>query len=264
MFHLMMLMMLTAMKLMMLMKLTSVQHLINKYNSNPFVKNSLGSNILHYCAFQNDVNMVDYVMSIKGVPELINEHNRFGYTPVLLGAHQGNVDFVKHLIEVYGADISITNGQDGSSLLHFVVKYFDLDMIDYVLSKDPMLLEACDKFHTTPVFNAAAYGSLNVVKHLVENHKANVGTTILHFACRSDSVELVDYIISLDLSRVESVHGNGRTPLFYAVFHNKPQIFQHLVDKYNENAYYVSYDDTNFMHHAIRTDNPKTSNTTLL
>jgi ankyrin repeat protein len=119
-------------------KLTSVHHLISKYNSNPLVKNLLSSNILHYYALQNDVKIVDYVMSIKGVPELINEHN-----------------------------------QADANILHFACSGDSVELVDYIISLDPSRVESVDKGGQTPLFYAALHNQPQMFQHLIDNHNVN-------------------------------------------------------------------------------------------
>ncbi|XP_046579349.1 ankyrin repeat and KH domain-containing protein mask-like [Haliotis rubra] len=112
----------------------------------------------------------------------------------------------------------------------------------------------CRQSGSTPVMRAARMGHLEVMKLLV-NKGANVslantpGNNMLHLACVDGPVEVVQYVLPLDVVDINSRGWNERTPLMIAGITGTLKIVDVLVSKGGDVSL-VDKDSNNILHLA--------------
>jgi len=163
-----------------------------------------GTICLHHAASNDRPKMCEFLIS-KGCE--VNQRDKLGRTPLMDAAEIGSIEVIDVLM-THGADV---NAEDREH--HTALSY----CIDFVSKKDPQFFESAKRLvqhganpnyagkfaHRTLLHCAAAQGNLELVKQLVEEHKAAV-----------------------------RVHDNeGKTPMIYAHDHKHDDILQYLTEK---------------------------------
>lgn len=116
----------------------------------------------------------------------INSRSCEGYTPLLLAAYRGNIDIIKELIK-FGADYSLINNS-GLSILHMAAQGNKPSVIVYFMEKYQIDL----------------------------NQRDNVGSTALHWACYSGSIDAFNYLVHYNVD-INCQDSEGKTPLHLAI-----------------------------------------------
>ncbi|XP_076285725.1 uncharacterized protein LOC143211701 isoform X2 [Lasioglossum baleicum] len=111
----------------------------------------------------------------------------------------------------------------------------------------------------TPLHYAAKSDKLEVVKYLIEEKGANVnvkdndGQTPLHSAANSDKLEVVKYLIEEKGANVNVKDNDGQTPLHSAAKSDKLEVVKYLVDK-GANVNVKDNDGQTPLHSAAKSD----------
>ncbi|XP_046341648.2 uncharacterized protein LOC124122611 isoform X1 [Haliotis rufescens] len=171
-----------------------------------------GNTILHVACSGGLLDMVKYVLSKK--IEFINEISDGGKTPVIEAAFRGNLEMFRHLVES-GGNPRVTDA-DGNTGLHVASKRGHLDIVKYNLSEQFVNIDdgGCGK--RTPIMMAAEKGHTEVLKHLV-SEKADLGlqdeggNNILHIACMWGHLEIVKYVLSLNVIDIHVLNKRDQT-----------------------------------------------------
>jgi ankyrin repeat protein len=105
---------------------------------------------------------------MKQNPDIINQTNESGFSPLILACYRGNVEVAKFLMDNV-KDINYKS-QEGTALAGLSVKY-NKDLVEYLLKRkaDPNI---ADTTGTTPLIWAVKTGNEELVKFLLE-YKAN-------------------------------------------------------------------------------------------
>ncbi|XP_028131929.1 uncharacterized protein LOC114327487 [Diabrotica virgifera virgifera] len=190
----------------------------------------------------------------------INAKDNESWMPLHWAVQLGSLDVVKYLVE-RGANINALTA-DGRAPLELAVQKNCVDIIEFLkkaqsgLNKELLAvvngddlnrvkalvsqgasLEAKDNSDNTPLHNACNNGHVKVVEYLVEEGaslkvKNKDGETPLHVAAQHDSIlEVIEFILNRDLSGINDITNNGRTPLHLAIQGNKPSTVKLLLKK---------------------------------
>ncbi|WP_027380929.1 ankyrin repeat domain-containing protein [Chryseobacterium daeguense] len=105
---------------------------------------------------------------MKQNPDIINQTNDNGFSPLILACYRGNVEVAKFLIDNV-KDVNYKS-QEGTALAGLSIRY-NKDLAEYLLKKkaDPNI---ADTTGTTPLIWAVKTGNEELVKLLLE-YKAN-------------------------------------------------------------------------------------------
>ena len=147
--------------------------------------------ILKYC--QTNLSKDDF-------KELINKKNSKGVAALHYASFHGNVDIIKYLIN-YGADIKVLTGRK-LNVIHYAAQGNKPNSLVYyyLFHKNEIDLEKVD----------------------------NGGSTPLHWASFSSSVELSMYLLNYGVN-INKKDKNGNTPLHLAVIKNSYKMVQKLL-----------------------------------
>lgn len=117
------------------------------------------------------------------------------------------------------ADIAEKKAQKNEELV-MAAKEGDLEKVKRLVESGANVNEITTKGHTTPLFNAALYGHLDIVVYLVENvakvnKRSGEHDTALHGAAAQGHLDIVKYLVERDAdTNVVDLYGD--TPLSLA------------------------------------------------
>ncbi len=120
----------------------------------------------------------------------INSKSKEGFTPILLAAYKGNIEIIKLLIE-NGGDYRQTN-KSGLSVLHMAAQ-----------GNQPSVIVFFKEIYNKDI-----------------NEKDNVGSTVLHWSCYSESLDVLNLLFSYNTA-VDMQDGEGNTPLLLSITFGK-------------------------------------------
>ncbi|MBV7331865.1 sigma-70 family RNA polymerase sigma factor [Chloroflexi bacterium TSY] len=137
-----------------------------------------------------------------------------------------NLGQIANLLIQHGAEVSIW---DAAALGR-------LDLVRTLIQDEPQLVNArhLDYLNLTPLYNAALFGSIDIVELLVENgaeFQAAIepGYTPLHAAAWTGNVEIAKRLLA-EGANIHSQAKNGATPLHCAVWRGHLDFTHHLLD----------------------------------
>ncbi|XP_046543258.1 ankyrin repeat domain-containing protein 50-like [Haliotis rubra] len=175
------------------------------------------NNILHCACRGGDIELVKYILSL----DMYNIETRNGdsYTPLLIAARWGNKEVVELLVQL-GASLSKI-AYSGDNILHMPCYRGHLDVMKYLLSLNVGGINKKGWYFRTPVMTAAARGHKEVVELLVKHgavltFKERSGNNILYLASNSGNLDLVEYVISLNVVDINSRGWRNKTALMKA------------------------------------------------
>jgi len=143
------------------------KYLINR-GANLLAKDRNGNSVLHLCAENGFLELIEYIFEKGGGSIDINDTNKKKETPLHMAVRNNRADVVKFLVEK-GADI-----------------------------------EARDVLGATPLFASLEVDNLDLAKYLVEkgadiNVEAFNGKRLVHLAGSSKTVDTIKWLVSLGL-----------------------------------------------------------------
>jgi ankyrin repeat protein len=148
----------------------------------PWSSMSAGAQDIHEAARAGDLAAVKKLLQNK--PELVNETNKYGMTPLFWAAQDGNMEMAELLMK-NGAQVNVASPIFGTALHRAVFMGHD-QMVKYLLDKGA---------HTT-----------------VQNSTG----TVLHTAAITGRLEAARLLIE-NGADVNTLNQNGEIPLFYAI-----------------------------------------------
>ncbi|XP_048245222.1 ankyrin repeat domain-containing protein 50-like [Haliotis rufescens] len=226
-----------------------VELLVSKGSSMSLV-NKRGDNILHCACWGGEVEMVKYILSHD--MEDINSRGCKKRTPVMAAALRGHKEVVELLVGE-GADVSLVS-ERGANILHLACRGGNVEVVKYILSQDMVGINSRGWKKRTPVMAAALHGHKEMVELLVGEGAdvslvSKAGNNILHTACRGGDVEVVKYVLSQDMVRINSRGWQKRTPVMVAALRGHKEVVELLVGE-GADVSLVSERGANILHLA--------------
>ena len=132
---------------------------------------------------------------MKQNPDIINQTNENGFSPLILACYRGNVEVAKFLMD-HVKDINYKS-QEGTALAGLSVKY-NKDLVTYILSKNanPNIADATG---FTPLFWAVKFGNKELTELLLQ-YKADKsikdaqGMTPFEYALQTNNKEIINLL----------------------------------------------------------------------
>lgn len=132
---------------------------------------------------------------MKKNPNIINETNENGFSPLILACYRGNVDVAKYLIDNV-KDLNYKSSE-GTALAGLSFRYNKV-LVEYLLNKkaDP---NVADSTGTTPLFWAVKAGNTELVQMLLKHNadktlKDSMGMTPFEYALKTDNKEIINLL----------------------------------------------------------------------
>ncbi len=132
---------------------------------------------------------------MKQNPDIINQTNDSGFSPLILACYRGNVEVAKFLMD-HVKDINYKS-REGTALSGLSVKY-NRELVEYFLSKgaNPNIADASG---ATPLFWAVKFGNREMTELLLK-HKADKtikdaqGMTPFEYALQTNNKEIINLL----------------------------------------------------------------------
>lgn len=132
---------------------------------------------------------------MKQNPDIINQINENGFSPLILACYRGNTEVAKYLID-HVKDVNYKSRQ-GTALSGLSVKY-NKDLVTYLLNKnaDPNI---ADETGSTPLFWAVKFGNKELAELLLKNKadksiKDLQGMTPFEYALQTNNKDIINLL----------------------------------------------------------------------
>ncbi|XP_046556743.1 ankyrin repeat domain-containing protein 17-like [Haliotis rubra] len=190
-----------------------------------------GNNILHLACCGGDVVIVKYILS-HNITD-INSRGVYQRTPAILAAAWGH----KHAFELIvseGGDVSKVDVHL-NNILHVACLHSQFEMVKYIISQNITDINSRGDKGRTPPMMAAGKSHIGVFDFLVRKgadtslNDSN-GDNILFLACRAGQVGIVDYILSRNITDVNSRGAHWMTPIMVAASRGQIKVFHFLLN----------------------------------
>ncbi|CAH0245332.1 MULTISPECIES: ankyrin repeat domain-containing protein [unclassified Chryseobacterium] len=132
---------------------------------------------------------------MKQNPDVINQTNENGFSPLILACYRGNVEVAKFLID-HVKDVNYKS-DEGTALSGLSVKY-NKELVEHLLKKnaDPNI---ADTTGYTPLFWAVKFGNKELVELLLKYNadktkKDSMGMTPFEYALKTDKKDIINLL----------------------------------------------------------------------
>ena len=212
-----------------------VDYLIKEHAFNPNGPGVMNRTLVHHACNRGHKNLVDELLcTYKSNPEA---KDSVELTPLHIAAGEGHIEIVEALITVYKCS---TNVQDitGDTPLIISAERGHKDVVKLLikLGADPCKK---NKLDASAVLIAALHGHSSVVDVFLNDIKIKKdlrgyqSQTILHYACNSGQLQLVESLIEKYGCNPMARDDSGALPLHIAVASGQREIVEVLVKKYS-------------------------------
>lgn len=132
---------------------------------------------------------------MKQNPDIINQTNENGFSPLILACYKGNVEVAEFLMD-HVKDVNYKS-QEGTALAGLSVKY-NKTLVEHLLRKNADS-NIADATGTTPLFWAVKFGNKELTELLLK-HKADKsikdsqGMTPFEYALQTKNTEIINLL----------------------------------------------------------------------
>ncbi|XP_067678573.1 ankyrin-1-like [Haliotis asinina] len=208
--------------------------------------------ILQSACQKGNIDMVKFILSQNTVS--INTGWKATITPIMIAAEMGHKEVVKLLVSS-GADVSLADNK-GDNILHYTCQGGHTEIVKYILSQNMSDINSRGFQKMSPLMRAALMGHREVMKLLVSKG-ADVlqldqgGDNILHYACQGGHIETVEYILSQNMSDINSRGFQKMSPLMRAALMGHREVMKLLVSK-GADVLQLDQGGDNILHYACQ------------
>ncbi|XP_067669900.1 ankyrin repeat domain-containing protein 50-like [Haliotis asinina] len=191
-----------------------------------------GENILHVACLEGHLDLVKDIVTNDRVD--VNSRGRYGRTPVMKAAEKGHMDVLNLLISK-GGDVTLTDDND-NNILHVACIGGHVEMVELVISQGMVDINNLGQYGMTPAMMAAGCQYIEVLKFLVEKEADlsltdNDSNNILHLACIGGHLEVVKFVLSLNIVDIHTKGQHQQTPIRMVDIRKHRPVFDLLVSK---------------------------------
>ena len=184
------------------------------------------------------------------------QRGRNGWSPLHAASYGGYLDVLSLLINQYHCDPS-TGDNDNVSCLHVASYKGHLDIALYLLDTCNINPDVSDNSYNTALLYAAMGGHCDLVTLLL-NRNCNSsqcnkeGATLSLLACKSGNIALVHKLEVLNMFLPNAVSFHGRGVLHYSCMSDSVELVQYLMTHYQLSIDVTDWFDRNPLHLAAR------------
>ena len=213
--------------------------LIDNNKFDVHIADNEGYAALHYSARTGSYELMKYFFDM-GTD--IYCKTKTGLNCLHIAALSGHLSLCKTLIENHGFDVSFADN-DGCTALHHSVRSGSYELFTY-FANEGVDIHLKTKYGRNCLHLGAVYGSLNLCKKLIDNHKFDLhitdddGCTALHHSARNGSYELINYFVSMGAD-IHLKTKDGLNCLHMAALFGHLNLSKVLVDKHKFSVHVV-------------------------
>ena len=219
-----------------------------KHNSDWWQRTTLGN-----ACQKNELEKVKHLVEIERMdPYESDEH---GNTLIHIAAMNGCLDVLKYLIEDQHGKSGV-ECKCGRTPIHAACqKIENLAMVQYLVEERGEDPNKKDKNGSAPIHIAVMYGSLDILKYLIEQCNSNpkcqceFGGRLLHHACNRD---IVKYLVEQQNCDPYEKDDGGENSIGVAAFNGRLDILQYLVGELKCNPNYLGMWNRTPLHDACQ------------
>jgi cytohesin len=180
--------------------------------------------------------LADVKLQLRAIPDkfkraaLVNEHNAFGLTAVLIAATVGSGEIIKCLIDEGGGSPDIQSMYGNKSPLHLAVLSGSREAVETLVVRDART-SAKDLHGCTALHYAAKSGNMEIVRMLINGNVdpvSNTDSTPLHYAVVAGHKQVVEFLLDRGAA-VNSTDKALYTPLHCAAMHDRVDVARLLI-----------------------------------
>ncbi|KAL5546520.1 hypothetical protein UlMin_006207 [Ulmus minor] len=196
------------------------------YSIHGAIKNTYWSSVFNPCSVLNSpikgteglsFEFVDKVLKKIG-PEILQEKDKFGWTPLHYAAYIGNKEVVKLFLET-NSSLAYIKNKEGMSALHISAQKGRIGIIKILMQKCPNVCELLDNKDQTALHVAARYNNLDVLRTLLRmtcfrdliNEPDKEGNTFLHEAARHSNLDILMMLANDRRINKTAINNLGKT-----------------------------------------------------
>ena len=182
------------------------------------------------------------------------QRGRNGWSPLHAASYGGHLDVLSLLINQYHCDPSIGDN-DNVSCLHVASYKGHLDIALYLLDTCNINPDVSDNSYNTALLYAAMGGHCDLVTLLL-NRNCNFsqcnkkGATLSLLACKSGNIALVHKLEALDMFLPNAVSFCGHGVLHYSCMSDSVELVQYLMTRYQLSIDVIDWFNRNPLHIA--------------
>ena len=211
-----------------------VDYLVHQHQCDVFDKDSYGRNILHYACQEGKLTLVKHL--VENYPALLTMRDDKGLTPLHRAGWSNSVGLVEYLI-IQQCDV-LDKDSYGRTILHHACQEGKLTLVKHLVESYPALLAMRDKEGLTPLQHAGWSDSVNLVEYLISQQcdvldKDSYGRTILHNACQKGKLTLVKHLVEKYRSLLPMRDKEGLTPLHVAGWSGSVELVDYLISQHS-------------------------------
>ena len=239
-------------------KLSSIKYLIEEEKQDKNQVDLLGNSSLHYACKFGYLPIVEYLAD-QGAE--LNTINSAGETPLniaLNNKHENvviyllkkmnidipdgvilnvfnaviddNIKSIIFLMEKLGINPNITD-DDGNSPLILACKYSHFDIIQYLIEKQKVNINAVNKKQEAAIGILALKHDITISKYLIEHGSVNIPEDFeedIHKAAKEGKLTSIQFLVNLAGFDPKSLDSDGKTPFYYACVNSHIPIIKFL------------------------------------
>lgn len=180
---------------------------------------------LHEASSHGQNSTIEMLLKIQGIDKDLKDDN--GNTPLLAAAWAGHFTSLNILLE-RGANPRVIN-KAGACALHATAKLSEFDCTRTLLQKTVPHSQAENISRMTPLHYAAAHGSVEIIKILLEydaglNLQDSKGWTALHYTARYNQKDCALYLLQKNASLYPNDRTCDHTPLYVALIWGSTEV----------------------------------------
>ena len=209
-----------------------------------------GRTILHLACLLGRLGMVQHLC--ETFPDMVKMENDDSLLPVHDAIKQEHVHIVEYLISEVQSSKVLTS--DGRTLLHVAAYEGKLNAVKYIAAKFPAMLRICDLDGNTAAHDAAAGGEVEVLQYLLEigispKSRNGDGCSMLHDAAYFGRISMVRYLCSNFPDIIAVCSNTGYTSAHAAALGGSVDVLKYLISL-NIDPRVVSHDKSTLLHEA--------------
>ncbi|GLV36717.1 Ankyrin 2 [Carabus blaptoides fortunei] len=158
--------------------------------------------------------------------------NKDGWTPLHVASRTGDIQIVKHLLQINDKIINCRTN-NGRTLLHIAALHGNLEIVQLLLEKYEINVNSKDKCGNTPFHDGVCSANIDVVKMLVAKNcdvlsVNNAELQALHLTASEGLVEMTEYLVK-ELKLDPNVKTSNNVTALHCAARKKQRDVMHIL-----------------------------------